>query len=192
MIRRSLSALVATVLLAGLLPAAARSQGARDVSGAAPGARDFSGTPLAPLGAFLGTWEIDGAWADGTKLWSRNEITVGLAGKFVDVRTFARDGEGEAYERYRTVFAAGSEAGRMVSYGFTYDGTVSVVDQIAAGGDGIGAFVESRWTSGAQAIKQRIEMTADDAYRWQVWTRPAADAEAAWAAIMDGTWRRTE
>ena len=143
--------------------------------------------PLAPYIPFLGTWEIDHQWKNGTRIWSLNEFEIGPGGKFIIARTFTRDGDGEVYERYHTYFSHHEEKG-LVSHGFTYDGSVSIVEGIESFEGKAGPGFTSYWSPGPAQIKQTIELLDADSYGWKVWTR-AEDAQP-WTEIMDGVWKR--
>ena len=145
--------------------------------------------PLAPYIPFLGTWEINHQWKDGTPIWSLNEFEIGPGGKFIIARTFTRDGDGEVYERYHTYFSHDEEKG-MVSHGFTYDGSVSIVEGIEAFEGKTGPGFTSYWSPGSAQIKQTVEILNADSYRWRVWTR--TEDSQAWTQIMDGVWKRQD
>ncbi len=145
--------------------------------------------PLAPYIPFLGTWEISHQWKDGTPIWSLNEFEIGPGGNFVIARTFTRDGDGQVYERYHTYFSHDEEKG-MVSHGFTYDGTVSIVEGIESFEGETGPGFTSYWSPGSAQIKQTVEMLDADSYRWRVWTR--TEDSQPWAEIMDGVWKRKD
>jgi len=119
------------------------SQGSTARAGEVP----LDGTPLSALSGYIGNWEIDTEWSDGSRLWGRNEFTVGLAGQFINIDTYARDGDGDKYQRYFSVYSADAETGELTAYGFNFDGTVTIVDDIelSAGDPFWTAFVE--WVS---------------------------------------------
>ncbi len=144
----------------------------------------FAGTPLAPLAAFIGNWEINTTWADGTSLWSRNEFTVGLGGRFLEARTFAKDGDGDVYERYRTVYGVDPDTGELISYGFTNDGSVTIVDNMTVEEDG--PALTSEWSGNGTTIRQTVRFTSADEYNWKVWMRGDDD----WTEIMNANWQR--
>lgn len=141
------------------------------------------GTPLEVFAPYIGDWEINSAWGDGTTLWSRNEYRVLLGGAFVQATTWAKDGGGEAYPRYFTVYA--SEAGAIKAHRFTYDGTVTALDMSPiAEGKGLAA----EWGEYPARIRQWVDAPEGDSYRWRVWVLRDADAEP--APAMDGIWKR--
>lgn len=181
---------VAALLVTALLAA---SPLVADAEAAA--ASPFDGTPMEKLAGYLGSWEIDATWADGNKLWARNEFTAGLGNAFLDAKTFAKDGDGEVYERYRTVFAFDAASGSFKSYGFTYDGTVSVVDSVAVAGEKGKESITSSWKAGGQELKQEVQLVDENSYTWKVYVRPTGAGEAKggeWTQIMDGVWKRVD
>lgn len=145
---------------------------------------------LAVLKPFLGTWEVNGQWSSGTKLWARNIYRVGLNGRFVESSTFAKDGDGDVYERYRTVFAWDKKNDRFITHGFTYNGDVSTVELKTEKTDDGRAVLISEWSpDGSDAkISQRMEIIDAASYRWQVWSQRTPDAEK--QEIMNAVWKR--
>jgi uncharacterized protein YndB with AHSA1/START domain len=144
----------------------------------------LEGKPLGALAPFIGDWEIESAWADGTALWARNEYRVSMNGAFVEATTWAKDGDGEPYPRYRTVYSWDGDS--IVATGFTFDGTVSTVD-MGVPGDGSPLLV-AEWGEYPARIRQWVDAPVDGAYRWRVWMLPSDDAEP--VAMMDGMWKR--
>ena len=140
---------------------------------------------------FLGSWEINTNWTNGNKLWSRNKYTVGIGGNFVNAVTYAKDGDGEPYQRYFTVFSYDKQKQQFQSYGFTYDGTVTIVDNKVSLVDGK-TRIASQWDSGNGTIKQEVQMVSKDRYSWKVWMKPANSTGEDWQPLMDGVWKRVK
>lgn len=147
----------------------------------------LDGTPLASMAGFIGNWEINTTWADGNSLWARNEFSVGLGGRFVEIRTFTDDGDG-VYERYFTIYAGDPTTGDIKAYGFTFDGTTAVVDDVTIEGDVTDAAIIGQWGEGAAAVRQIIRLVSEDEYNWKVWM----GGEGAWELIMDGNYQRVD
>lgn len=147
---------------------------------------------LEPLKIFVGKWEINAKWTSGSKLWARNTYRVGLGGKFIEASTFAKDGEGEVYERYRTVFFWDKVKKTFVTHGYSFDGTVSIVNLKSEKTDDGRTIVESQWNpaGGSMTVKQRLEAIDNDSYSWKVWGREGGDGE--WNPMMDGVWKRVK
>jgi len=150
----------------------------------------FSGTPLEALAGYLGNWEINGAWLNGTPIWSRNEFTVGIGGNFLVGRTFTKNEKGELYERYLTMFAHDAKSGNFKSHGFTFDGTVTVVDPLEVGGEAGQESITTKWSSGGSDLKQSVQLTSKTSYSWKVWVRETGTQD--WTLIMDGVWKRVD
>lgn len=148
----------------------------------------LDGTPLSALAGYIGNWEIDTEWTDGSRLWGRNEFTVGLAGQFINIDTYARDNDGEKYQRYFSVYSADPETGALRAYGFNFDGSVTVVDDIELTGDVADATLTTRWSAGDSEIRQTIQLISENEYTWKVWSGSGDD----WELIMDDTWRRVD
>jgi hypothetical protein len=148
----------------------------------------LDGTPLSALAGYIGNWEIDTEWSDGSRLWGRNEFTVGLAGQFINIDTYARDGDGDKYQRYFSVYSADAETGELTAYGFNFDGTVTIVDDIELTGDVADATLTTRWSAGDSDIRQTIQLVSKDEYTWKVWSGSGDE----WELIMDGTWKRVD
>jgi len=158
--------LLLTMSLSGL--AVAEPEASSDESSV----KELAEGPMKKMQPFIGTWEINDAWSNGEALWARNEYKVGLGGRFVEATTYAKDGDGEPYERYRTIFSHDAESGEYRSYGFTYDGTATVVTNTIADVDGQTS-ITSEWEQGPAEIRQTVTTIDADNYRWQVWMRGA-------------------
>ena len=148
----------------------------------------LDGTPLQALAGYIGDWEINTTWADGSELWSYNEFRPGLGGSFLEITTSAKDENGKVYERYFTIFAYDSASDRLQSYGFTFDGTVTVVEDIELEGDASNAALTSQWGSPESQIRQTIRLVSSDTYNWKVWSGDGQN----WELIMDADWQRVE
>ncbi len=173
-------ALIATLIVALLCMAQAPTARAGEVP--------LDGAPLSALAGYIGNWEIDTEWSDGSRLWGRNEFTVGLAGQFINIDTYARDGDGDKYQRYFSVYSADAETGELTAYGFNFDGTVTIVDDIELSGDVANATLTTRWNAGDSGIRQTIQLISKDEYTWKVWSGSGDE----WELIMDGTWKRVD
>ena len=173
------------LFIAGLIIAVlCVSQGPAARAGEVP----LDGTPLWALAGYLGNWEIDTEWSDGSRLWGRNEFTLGLAGQFINIDTYARDGDGDKYQRYFSVYSADAETGELTAYGFNFDGTVTIVDDIELTGSVTDATLTTRWSAGDSDIRQSIQLISKDEYTWKVWSGSGDE----WELIMDGTWKRVD
>lgn len=145
-------------------------------------------TELKGFGPFVGSWVIDGTWADGNKLWAKNEYSVGMNGNFLEARTYAKNQYGKIYQRYLTIWRFNKEKGTVESYGFTYDGTVTITDSEVDNSDPKHPVIRSQWAQPEGLhIKQEVSYTDADSYAWKVWS---SDDGNDWKQIMDGVWTR--
>ena len=146
--------------------------------------------PMTRLAAVLGTWEIDTAWANGSSLWARNEYKVGLGGKFIEAKTYAKNRSGVAYQRYHTVFGYDESTKEYKSWGFTYDGTEKTVPIKVEEKDGK-VTLTSEWSQDESSrIRQSVTIVdGDDHYEWKVWQQSGSED---WVEIMNGQWQRVD
>lgn len=157
-----------------------------------PGFRDGSaeqlgGTPLESLAPFIGDWEVETTWSNGTALWARNEYRVMLGGAYIDVLTWARDGEGDPYLRYYSVYRWDTEQEKIVATGFQSDGTSESL-VMEPGGDAGGFRTE--WGEYPMRIRQSIGVPEDGRYAWKVWMLAGAEAEP--AELISAEWVKTD
>jgi hypothetical protein len=168
---------------------------AQETSGEPAAAPDQAAAPklnehLALFQPFIGTWEINAQWESGDPLWARNEYRVGMNGNFVLASTWARDANGEIYQRYQTTWRYDPERDQVESHGFTYDGSYVRMDtEIHQAGEG-NPVIGSRWKASDDApwFRQEVQMLDDNTYSWKVWTSPDGNE---WIPMMDGQWKRT-
>lgn len=150
-------------------------------------ASDLDGGPLEALKPFIGRWEIEAQWADGSTLHSRNEYEVRLGGKFVFARTWVKNEDGSWYQRYESVF--GHEEGKgMVTYGFTYDGTFSTMDDIRVSEEDGKTRITFYWEGNGVAFRQSVIDIDGDSYSWQVFMK--SEGADDYIQLMDGVWKR--
>ena len=148
---------------------------------------------LSVLKPFLGDWEIDAKWVGGGDLWAKNEYRVGVGGKFVEARTYAKNEEtGEVYCRYLTIFAWDDEESKIVSHGFTFEGksVLNLYMDVSKTKNGVSE-ISSTWNpapGSPSEIKQTITLVNEDHYQWQVWSRP--DEKSEYSQMMNGVWQR--
>lgn len=146
--------------------------------------------PLSAYAPFLGTWEIDDAWADGRPIRARNTYTPGIGGNFIEAHTVATDEQGKPYERYHSVMAWDADKQAAVNYAFTFDGTVGVVP-IKRADDTETPTFNSVWPAEGGKLRQRLSFDpSGETYHWQVWFRPEGAED--WQALMDADWHRVK
>ena len=140
--------------------------------------------PLAALAPFIdGEWHFDGKWANGEPLKAREVFEWGLGKKFVTTRTWVINNNGDEYERYRSTFAV--KDGKPVMYNFAYDGESSV-DEVKVSGKVIDVRRSAKTPAGEMVIRQEIELTEKDKFRWRVWL----DRDGESQQIIEGDWVR--
>ena len=142
------------------------------------------------LAPYLGTWEIESEWAGGSKLWAKNVYEIGLGGNFVIAKTWAKDGDGEVYQRYMTIFAWDKDDQKIVSHGFMSDGKTQQVPMQVESSNGKER-IRSQWQPSPDSpmvIKQEVSMIDENQYDWKVWSRINESAE--FEPIMEGVWKR--
>mgnify|MGYP001796045934 CR=1 FL=1 len=144
----------------------------------------IEGKPLAMFAPYIGDWEVNSEWGNGLGLRARIEYRVLMSGAYVDAMTWAKDGDGEPYLRYYTVFTWDNEKKQIVSHGFQSDGEAST-NPMTRGEDG--AFI-AEWGEYPQRIRQQVDRPVDREYRWQVWTIPAEGADP--RPMIDANWER--
>lgn len=147
------------------------------------------GTSLEALVPFLGRWDIRATWADGSELHSRAEYEVRLDGAFVVARTFVENPDGSWYQRYESVFAH-EEGKGLVTWGFSFDGSVTKMDQIETSKVKGKTVIEFDSQVDQTRLRQSITEIDADQFRWQVWAGPAGSDQL--GQIMDGVWKRIE
>lgn len=138
---------------------------------------------------FVGTWVFDGKWKAGGKLWAKNVYAVGMNGNFVDAKTFAKNEHGKKYQRYHTIWRHNSEKEKVESYGFSFDGSVTVTDSDIDMSDPKHPVIRSKWKQkpSGQTIKQEVRLIDADNYNWKVWS---SDDGKEWTELMDGVWEK--
>lgn len=138
---------------------------------------------LAAWESFLGTWEIDATWTGGNKLWSKGEYRPVMGGRFINIKTWVRDGDGPMYLRYESMLGAGAEDGTFTAHNFVHDGKYQTADYRLEDG----ALVTA-WEMGGTKIRERLTPSSETETRWQVWMQPPGSED--WMPMMDGTWRK--
>lgn len=155
-------------------------------AGAQPLSSDFA--MLAPL---IGDWEVSAQWQWGDTLKARNEYRVGIAGRFLEVRTIVRDNDGPEYVRYKTVYAVNPDAAgdpkapEFIAYGFAVDGSVTVLPVSLE--DGV-LRMRMDGKGGGPSIRQEAGPFTDTGYKWKVEMLDGAE----WTVVMDAEYKRVK
>lgn len=138
---------------------------------------------------FVGIWTIDAKWKSGGELWARNEYSIGMNGNFVEAKTFTKNEHGKVYQRYFTIWRHNAEKKQIESYGFTFDGTVTITSSDLDTSDAKHPIIRSKWkTADSKShIKQEVRLIDAKNYSWKVWSSDDGDE---WEQIMDGVWKK--
>ena len=146
---------------------------------------------LKDFAPYLGVWEVEAQWASGQTLWAKNHYRVGVGGKFVEAATWAKDRDGEVYQRYLTIFGVDSETHEIMSHGFASDGKVTQVKMEIEKPENGHSIIRSQWQptpDNDMMIKQEVQILDENRYRWQVWS----GQDENWTSIMEGVWQRVD
>jgi hypothetical protein len=150
-------------------------------AGDKPGAKD----KLAPLARFVGEWEVDGKWSDGSPLHARGVYAWGLGKHILTAKTFVQDGKKE-YQRYEGVMAWHPEKKSLFQISFAFDGSLTET------------LIESKdkdtlhlgWTPFAEGkpskVRQVIRFLDNDRFQWVV----SLQEGDGWKQLIDATWKR--
>jgi hypothetical protein len=176
--RRLLSGALALTLLAALdgtqsLPAADAPAGS---------AEDH----LAPLARFVGEWQVDGKWADGTPLHARSVTAWGVNKKIIVEKIFVKDADKPEYQRYEGIMAWDPKKKSLFDISFAFDGDMSetLIDSVDK--DTLHFGYRPFHEGEPSVVRQIIHFTGNDAYEWTVSLKQGND----WANIIQATWRR--
>ena len=114
-----------------------------------------------------------------------------MNGNFVEAKTFTNNENGKEYQRYFTIWRHNPEKKKVESYGFTFDGTVTITNSDLDTNDAEHPVIRSQWQSGDSKshFKQEVRLIDAKNYGWKVWS--SEDAKD-WKQIMDGTWKKTK
>jgi hypothetical protein len=140
---------------------------------------------LAILERFVGEWEVDGKWSDGSTLHGRSVYEWGLSKKILNAKSFVRDGDKE-YQRYESVFAWYPEKKSLYGITFAFDGAIS--EYLMESKDE--NTLQIGWTSVSpdkpSKLRQVIKFLDKDHFQWVVSVKDGDE----WKQIMDATWKR--
>ena len=142
---------------------------------------------LQAFAPYVGTWICETQWQSGGELWAQNEYSIGMNGNFFEAITSSKNAQGGIYQRYKTTWLYDPNEKKLKTYGFTYDGTVTITEpEIDDSGEGH-PIIRSKWQQpDGTWIKQEVQMNEDNqSYQWRVWS---SQNEKDWDQIMDGTW----
>ncbi len=138
---------------------------------------------LARLEPILGTWEIDAKWTGGMAIWSRATYTVGIGGNSIEGRVRVRDGDGEPYDRYLSVYTYDAERSQFVAHTFQNDGSYKAQD-IQLDGD----VLTTEWEENGVQIRDESTFKPGGFLNWKVGVKPPGAEE--YQTMMDADWTK--
>ncbi len=142
---------------------------------------------LSAFRPFIGTWVFDGAFKNGRKLWAKNQYEIGMNGNFVTATTFAKDGKGNEYERYKTVWRWDGEKQKVIAHGFTsdgsYDETVMEIDTSDEGKPSISSITSAK--GAPVGMKHTMKIVDETSFSWKVWSTASKEP-----LLLDGVWQK--
>lgn len=142
------------------------------------------------LRPFIGTWTTDAIWNSGEPLVGRSVFRMGHASGYAVADTFAKDGDGPEYHRYRSMYVRDADRGWM-AYSSDFAGALSDVSITFRDEDaGLAIDTRNQMTQGEQVseIDQTSAITGPETFRWTVRMRSLPDG--AWTPLMNAVWRR--
>jgi hypothetical protein len=169
---------LALTLLASL--DGSRSLPAADASAAA--AEDH----LAPLARFIGDWEVDGKWSDGTVLHARATSAWGVNKKIIVEKMFVKDADKGEYQRYEGIMAWHPKKKSLFDISFVYSGEISEVLIDVADKDTLHIGYRPFHEGEPSNVRQIVHFIGNDAYEWTVLLKQGND----WTKIIQATWHR--
>ena len=123
---------------------------------------------LAALERFIGEWEGDGKWSDGSALHARAVYTWGVNKKIVVGKTFVKDPAKGEYQRYEGILAWHPKKKSLYEVSFAYNGDVSEVLIDQADKDTLHLGYRPFNDGEPANVRQILHFTGDDAFVWTV------------------------
>jgi hypothetical protein len=142
---------------------------------------------LAPLARFVGEWEVDAKWSDGTPLHARATYAWGVNKKILVGKTFVKDPVKGEYQRYEGILAWHPKKKSLYEVSFAYNGDVSEVLVDAVDKDTLHLGYRPYTEGETQNVRQILHFTGDDAFVWTVSLKSGDN----WTKIIEATWKRT-
>jgi hypothetical protein len=168
--------------LLALTPILTIQHGARaDDTPAAP-AEDH----LAPVARFIGEWEVDAKWSDGSPLRARTVYTWGVNKKIIVGKTFVKDPAKGEYQRYEGIIAWQPKKKSLFEISFAYNGEISEVLYDFVDKDTIHVGYRPFHDGDPVNVRQVLHFAGNDAFEWTVMLKMGDD----WTKIIEATWHR--
>jgi hypothetical protein len=141
---------------------------------------------LAPLARFIGEWEVDGKWSDGSALHARAVYTWGVNKKILVGKTFVKDPAKGEYQRYEGILAWHPKKKSLYEVSFAYNGDISEVLIDQADKDTLHLGYRPYNEGEPANVRQILHFTGDDAFVWTV----SVKSDAGWNQLIEATWHR--
>jgi hypothetical protein len=143
--------------------------------------------PIAAMAWTLGTWTLDGKWANGNPIRGVATYEPAVGAKFIVVRTQVEPAGGGTMAE-RDVMVYGVQDGRLTQWTFAENGTVRVVPATPTE-DGSLYFEWTKPAAGTSpAVPLRLRISRDgDALRW---TQQFVQKKGDWHTVLDARFVR--
>jgi hypothetical protein len=149
----------------------------------APAADDH----LAPVVRFIGEWQVDGKWSDGTPLKARATYTWGVNKKIIVTKTFVQDPAKGEYQRYEGIIAWNPKKKSLYEISFAYDGNITEVLMDLVDKDTLNLGYQPFNEGEPANVRQILHFESDDAFVWTVSVKPK---DQDWTKLIEATWHR--
>jgi hypothetical protein len=137
------------------------------------------------LARFIGEWQVEGTWADGSKLQARGVYSWGLGKKILKAKTFVMD-KGKEYQRYDGVMAWHPDKKCLFQISFAFDGHISETVIEPKGDDTLQIGFTPFHRDQPGMVRQVIKFKDKDHF---VWTVTLKQGEK-WKQLIEATWAR--
>jgi hypothetical protein len=141
---------------------------------------------LAPLARYIGEWEVDGKWSDGSPLHARGTYAWGLDKKIIIAKTFVRDPAKGEYQRYEGIMAWNPKKKSLFEISFAYNGEITEVLIDVVEKDTLHLGYRPFNEGDPARVRQILHLINDDAFVWTVSLKTGDD----WSKIIEATWHR--
>jgi hypothetical protein len=141
---------------------------------------------LAPFARYIGEWEVDAKWSDGTPLHARATYAWGINKKIIIAKTFVRDPQKGEYQRYEGVMAWHPKKKSLFEVSFAYNGEVSEVLIDVADKDTLHVGYRPYEEGQPANVRQVLRLTDPDTMVWTV----SLKSGDKWDQIIEAAWHR--
>jgi hypothetical protein len=141
---------------------------------------------LAPLARFVGEWEVEGKWSDGSPLHARATYEWGLNKKILVAKTFVKDPGKSEYQRYEGILAWNPRKKSLYEVSFAHNGEMTEVLIDPVNKDTLHIGYQPFHEGEPQNVRQILHFAGDDAFVWTVSLKMGND----WTRLIEATWKR--